>query len=250
MAITGNHASGEDRLVFTDQNGISGSFDAASGVLSLSGVASVADYQAALRSVAYLNSSDDPSGLTRTVSFSVNDGALASNIASRDVGVTPVNDAPVATTSGGMLAYVENQPASAIDPALTLADLDNTTLASATVAITGNFAAGEDRLVFTDQNGISGRFDAATGVLSLSGVASIADYQAALRSVAYLNTSDDPSGLTRTVSFSVNDGALVSNIATATIGVTPVNDAPVVSTSSGDAWRMPRTSRPPRSIRR
>ncbi len=54
------------------------------------------------------------------------------------VTVTPVNDAPVVAAGGGSLGYVENQAASAIDPALILTDLDDSVLASATVAITGN----------------------------------------------------------------------------------------------------------------
>ncbi len=134
--------------------------------------------------------------------------------------ITPVNDAPVLRTSSGTLAYTENQPATPVDPALTLGDIDSATLASARVTISVNFAAGQDRLVFTDQNGISGSFDAATGVLSLSGVATVANYEAALRSVGYRNTSDDPSTLTRTVSFTVNDGALGSNPATRSIVIT------------------------------
>ena len=55
-----------DVLGFANQNGISGSYNAGTGVLTLSGMASVANYQAALRSVTYFNSSDNPSTLTRT----------------------------------------------------------------------------------------------------------------------------------------------------------------------------------------
>ena len=50
----------------------------------------------------YLNSSDDPSGLSRTVGFTVRDaGGSSCGDVSRTVNVTPVNDAPVVTTSGG-----------------------------------------------------------------------------------------------------------------------------------------------------
>ncbi len=203
VAITANHAGSEDRLVFVDQNGIRGHFDASTGVLSLSGIASIADYQSALRSVAYQNTSDDPSGLTRTVSFTVNDGALDSNVAAAAVdGDAGQRRARRRRLAADRWRIPRTRLPTAIDPSLTLTDLDNTTLASATVAITANHAGSEDRLVFVDQNGIRGHFDASTGVLSLSGIASIGDYQSALRSVAYQNTSDDPSGLTRTVSFS------------------------------------------------
>ena len=233
VSITGNFAAGQDVLGFTDQNGIGGSWNVATGVLTLSGTSSVANYLAALRSVSYFNGSDDPASLSRTVSFVVNDGALSSAAATRSIAVTPVNDAPVISTSGGSLAYIENQAAVAIDPALTVADLDNTNLAGATASISANFVAGQDVLGFTTQNGITGSWNAATGVLSLSGSASVANYQTALRSVSYFNGSDDPSGLSRSVSFVVSDGALSSSAATRTITVTPVNDAPVVTTSGG-----------------
>src|SRR5205085_2252982 len=235
----GGFAAGQDVLGFTNQNGISGSYDAPTGVLSLSGTASVADYQAALRSVTYFNSSENPSGASRTVSFQVDDGAAAnhaSNIAMATVSVTPVNDAPVVAANGGSLSYTENQAATAIDAALSLSDVDSTTLSGATVSISGNFASGQDVLGFTNQNGITGSYNAATGVLTLSGTASVANYQAALRSVSYFNSSENPSGATRTISFQVNDGAAannLSNIDTATVSVTPVNDAPVLAANGG-----------------
>src|SRR5579862_8331962 len=234
VSITANFAAGQDVLGFTNQNGITGSYNSASGVLTLSGSSSLANYQAALRSVTYFDSSDNPSALPRTISFQVNDGTASnnlSNVVAANVTVTPVNDAPVVNANGGGLAYTENQSATAIDTALTLSDIDGANLAGATVSITGNFAAGQDVLGFTNQNGISGSYNSASGVLTLSGSSTLANYQAALRSVTYFDSSDNPSALARTISFQVNDGAAsnnLSNVATASVTVTPVNDAPVI----------------------
>ncbi|MCK1293045.1 VCBS domain-containing protein [Bradyrhizobium sp. 30] len=233
VSITTNFASGQDVLGFTNQNGITGSYNAATGVLTLTGSATVANYQAALRSVTYSNSSDNPSGATRTISYQVDDGAganHASNVVTSTVAVTPVNDAPVLNANGGTLSYTENQAATAIDTVLTASDVDSTNLTGATVSITTNFASGQDVLGFTNQNGITGSYNAATGVLTLTGSATVANYQAALRSVTYSNSSDNPSGATRTISYQVDDGAganHASNIATSTVAVTPANDAPV-----------------------
>ena len=49
-------------------------------------------------------------------------------------------------------------------------------------------------------------------MLTLTGTATPADYQTALRSVTYRNTSDNPSTLTRTISFQVRDGATPANL--------------------------------------
>ncbi|WP_439409100.1 VCBS domain-containing protein [Bradyrhizobium sp. DASA03076] len=146
------------------------------------------------------------------------------------VTITGSNDAPVLNANGGSLSYIEGQAATAIDAALIVSDVDNTNLTGATVSITGNFASGQDVLGFTNQSGITGSYNASTGVLTLTGSSSVANYQAALRSVTYSNSGDDPSGATRTISYQVDDGQTVShasNIVSSTVAVIPVNDAPV-----------------------
>ncbi|MEF7615710.1 DUF4347 domain-containing protein [Aquincola sp. MAHUQ-54] len=143
------------------------------------------------------------------------------------ISVTDVDDtAPVVGASGGIVAHVENAAPVPIDPGLTVSDADSGTLAGATVRISTNYVAGQDRLAFVDQNGITGHWDAATGTLTLSGTATLAHYQAALRSVAYANTSDSPSTLVRTVAFSAHDGSAHSTEATRQVQVIAVNDAP------------------------
>ncbi|QHP71409.1 hypothetical protein EI171_31560 [Bradyrhizobium sp. LCT2] len=234
VQITGNYVNGQDVLGFTNQNGITGSFNAATGTLTLTGSSSVATYQTALDSVTYLNTSDNPSGVARTVTIITNDGTANSVAVTDAINVTPVNDAPVGV-AGHTLNYTENQAATAIDPALTLSDVDNANLASATVQITGNYVNGQDVLGFTNQNGITGSFNAATGTLTLTGSSSVANYQTALDSVTYLNTSDNPSGLARTVTIITNDGTANSVAVTDTINVTPVNDAPVGVNDTGSA---------------
>ena len=159
--------------------------------------------------------------------FTVSDGAGGTiGLTTFNITIGEVNDAPT-ITAGGTLNYTENDPATAIDTTIVVTDGDSPNLASATVQITGNYANGQDVLSFTNTATISGSFNAGTGTLTLTGTDSVANYQAALRSVRYNNTSENPSTLTRTVSWIVNDGALPSTAATSTINVTAVNDAPV-----------------------
>jgi hypothetical protein len=231
VSVTGNFVAADDSLGFTNQSGITGSYDAGTGVLTLSGNASVANYQAALRTVTYQNSSENPSG-TKTLSFQATDTAgAASNVATRGVTLTGANDAPTVTTTAGNTAYTQGGPSVTVDSGATASDVDSANLASAQVRISAGFQAG-DSLDFGDQNGISGSYNAATGVLTLSGSASVANYQAALRSIKYATTNPTPSA-SKTVEFKVNDGALDSNAATKGIAVTAVNSAPTVTTSGG-----------------
>lgn len=135
---------------------------------------------------------------------------------------------PVLTVTRTALAFTENAPPTAVDPSMTVTDADSTTLASATVAVAG-YVSGQDVLGFTNQPGIIGAWNSATGVLALSGPSAIANYQAALSSVTYRNTSDNPSTSKRAVTFVANDGVVNSNIVSRPISITAVNDAPVAA---------------------
>ena len=228
VTMTTNYANGQDTLGFVNQNGIVGTWTAATGVLNLSGSAAVSGYEAALRSITYNNNSDTPNTATRTVTFIASDSLLISNAASRTITVAAVNDAPVLAATAATLAYTENA-STAVDGGLLVTDVDSANVASATAKITVGYVNGQDTLAFATQTGISGTWIPATGTLALSGSATVADYQAALRSITYNDNSHSPNTALRTVTFAVNDGALDSSATTRTITVTAVNDAPVNS---------------------
>src|SRR5438105_4608759 len=82
---------------------------------------------------------------------------------------TPVNDARTVTTTATNLAYTEGDGAVAADPGVTVSDPDSANLSGAKVSISSNFSSSEDSLSFTNQNGISGSYNAGTGVLTLTG---------------------------------------------------------------------------------
>jgi hypothetical protein len=172
--------------------------------------------------------------MATVISGSLSDPQYLNFVAQQQVRVLAANAAPVVVTAGTPLAYSENQAPTAIDATLTVSDADSATLTGATVSISANFAAGQDVLAFTDQLGITGSWNAATGELTLTGSASVADYQTALRSITYANTSDAPSTAARTVSFVVSDGSASSTAATRDIAITAVNDAPVLATLPGN----------------
>ncbi|HET6975060.1 MAG TPA: Ig-like domain-containing protein [Pyrinomonadaceae bacterium] len=140
--------------------------------------------------------------------------------------VNAQNDAPVVTTSVGNTTFTENGAPVAVDNAVTVTDGDSPNLVSATVAITAGFVSAQDTLAFTNTANITGNYVSGTGVLTLTGSDTVANYQAALRSITYSNSSDNPTA-SRTVSFTVNDGSSNSNTATKGITINAVNDGPV-----------------------
>ena len=146
--------------------------------------------------------------------------------------VLDLNVAPVITGLGSTLAYTENAGPQMIDGSVTITDPDNTAMVSATIQITGNYQNGEDVLSFTNTGTITGAWDTGTGTLTLTGSDTLANYQAALTAVKYQDTSDNPSTLDRTVTWTVYDGTDYSAPQTSTITVTGVNDAPVAVNDS------------------
>ena len=181
--ITGSFLAG-DTLNFASQNGITGSYNAATGVLTLSGSSTVAHYQAALESITFSSSSSNPTNngtdTTRTISWKASDGTLNSNTLSSTMTVTGVDQAPVLSNGGNTVNYTEGGAAAVLDAALGTTDPDSVNLASATVSITAGFFSG-DTLNFANQNGITGSYNAATGVLTLTGSASLAERSDSVR---------------------------------------------------------------------
>jgi hypothetical protein len=135
---------------------------------------------------------------------------------------------PNIQTSSGSVIYTENDPAVSIDNGISITDIDSANLVSAQITITNNYNAEEDILSFTNNYGIIGNWDANTGTLSLSGTASVSNYEKALSEVTYINISESPNTAVRTITFIVNAIDLLggtSNAALRNITVTQINDA-------------------------
>lgn len=175
---------------------------------------------------------------TDTFTYHATNGTTISDPVTVTLTVASVNDAPVITIGAGPVTTAE-QTAVFVVPALTLTDIDSATLAKATVQITGNYYSAEDVLSFTDTAMIHGVFDTASGTLTLTAIAgqspTLTDFQTALRSVTYSDTSDAPSTSPRTLTVTVQDPDGTAHLGqdsgsgVVTLNVTAVNDAPVIT---------------------
>ncbi|MEZ6095181.1 MAG: cadherin-like domain-containing protein [Pirellulaceae bacterium] len=165
--------------------------------------------------------------LTDTFSYTVTDSGGLTSTTQIAITITGNNDAPVlATIEGTALGYVENDGAVTITSTLQLVELDDTNIDSATIQITGNYVNGEDVLSFVDTTNITATWNATNGTLTLSGSDTIANYQAAIRSITYQNLSELPDTNTRTVTFTVFDGEYNSLAVTRDITLQSNNDDP------------------------
>ena len=206
-----------DTLTVGNLGGLSSSFSA--GVLTLTGTASLATYDTALDSISYsFTAGGDPTGggshTSRTIDWVVNDGTSSSAAATSTLNTVHV--APT-ITAGGTANFGFGGAPVQLD-SVTVNDVDSgNNLSSATISIGAGYVSGEDTLSFTSADGITGNFS--SGVLSLSGSATLADYQAVLDSVTFDTTSTTTGS--RTIDWTVGDGVLNSAVAESTVDVAP-----------------------------
>jgi VCBS repeat-containing protein len=169
-------------------------------------------------------------------SFTVtDDGGATSAPATASITVNPVNDAPVldldaddstAPGTGYATTYAVGSGAGVAiaAPDARITDVDSTLIHSATIHLT-DAQAGDLLSAGALPLGLhASTYDAATGVLTISGDASLATYQAALGGILFSSASAAPGTSERHVEVTVNDGAADSNVAVTTLTVgSPVN---------------------------
>ena len=179
------------------------------------------------------NNGADPS---RTIDWSASDGTSQSAIVTSTV---TIPDAAPVVTAGAAVGYTEQGAAVTLDSALTVTDIDNTTLTSATVSIAAGFLAGDTLAATTTGTNITASYKSGTGVFTLTGSDSLANYQSVLASVTYSSSVADARGAngadpSRTIDWSASDGTSQSAVATST--VTIPDAAPVVTAGAAVSY--------------
>ena len=124
--------------------------------------------------------------------------------------------------------------AGVVDQNGTVTDFDDTTLASGRVTLATRPDGEAERLAaFTAGTPITASYDAATGVLTLGGTASVDQYQQVLRTVTYNNTAAAPTPGDRSIQIVLNDGDGDGAAAASTIKVEEPFNANVTTIGTG-----------------
>ncbi len=215
------------------------------GEATMTFTGTIADINAALDGMSFL----PPLDYTGTASVTITTGDLGASGAGGalsdsdtvDITVNPVDDAPTldldADDSSGAAGanfartFTENGGSRLVaDADAALADADSANLASLIVTLTNPLdGAAESLSANTTGTLITASYNAGTGVLTLNGADTVANYQTVLRTVRYDNTSEAPTATPRVITFVASDGASASNVGTATVTVNAVNDDPVAT---------------------
>ncbi|MEQ9931372.1 Ig-like domain-containing protein [Pectobacterium parvum] len=227
-------------------------------VVALNASATPTAVQALVRALSYQNSNTaDPAITTRFVSITVNDGDGGSASAMVAVGVTGVNDAPTLSATGNNVTYTENGSAVDLFSNVSVSTVEagqNITRFSLVISNVSNGSSEQLQIDgttialinsnsgTTTANGLSYSVSVAAGTatltLSKAGGISASVAAAAIDGITYRNTSENPTGPTRTVtlmSISDNGGTSNGGVETttlsiaATVTIVAVNDSPTIS---------------------
>ncbi|MDE1196035.1 MAG: Ig-like domain-containing protein [Pseudomonas sp.] len=225
---------------------------------TINGIATIEQYKALIESIKFSAPGDNPTAGTRGVEITVTDtGAKGNNVGTKDsvlahgeITVVAVNDAPIfghdrgyndygntwnETLVGGDVTAPGKGPGQ-IAADITIKDPDNGTLASATVTLT-NFHDGDILNVVdaaglqyatTDIKDVDGKV---TGKVITFGPGTAAQYETAIKSITFDNSTHNPNPENRNITISVSDGTAVSDTVS-TIHITTVNDVPTVHTDA------------------
>ena len=242
VALTGGTFTGDGDMLAAHTAGtsITASYNATAETLVLTGTDMLAHYQSVLDSVTFTTPSHNPSDFgadpTRTVTWTLNDGIAGdtTGTATTTISIVPINDPP--TLSGtANAAFTEKGGAVALSSSASVADADNQTLASATVAITAGAFTGDVLATSTAGTSITASYSTATETLTLSGSDTLAHYQSVLDGVTFNSTSLNPTDFgadpARAATWTLNDGSAsnATTTATTTVNVTAVNDPPTLT---------------------
>jgi len=172
--------------------------------------------------------------------FTVTDENLGADSGVFSINITEVNDRPQIDLDtarpgrGSDAVFTENQGEVTITNigagGVDLRDVDSSTLSSAVVDLTNIQNAGLEVIrIDVGNTGIQETYDINTGRMTLTGVATLEQYEQVLQTLTFENFSEDPDTTQRVVNIMVNDGDLNSAVAQVLIDVIPVNDAPVIN---------------------
>ncbi len=200
--------------------------------------------------IIYRDDTDTPADttkLTLTVNDQDNNGEGGAKSASVFT-IIDLNDAkekPVTDLNGNSngsdntASYTEDASPVKIAPSGKITDVDSSTLASMTVTLTNRPDSAFESLglnstaasLATGLGLTVTAYNAATGVLTISGSASLANYQTILQNIVYDNDSQNPTTNTaRNVTVVVNDeSGLTSDSHSISLTVIAVNDAPTAT---------------------
>ena len=237
-----NFPDGADERLIANPGttGLIADYNDVTGILTLSGPGTLAEYQQVLRTVAYENLSEDPDTSQRILRVVASDSQNDSLVAESLIDIVAVNDRPVvnldaATTSLDFNAtFVAGAGPVSLTGGPAVFDIDST-IQTLTIQISNLPDGADEMLGRIDNPNIVPTTNTTNGTLTLTGNANATndDFRDVVNSLTYNNLSTTPDTTTRTITFVANDGARDSIMANTFVSVTGDNTAPTAVNNLG-----------------
>lgn len=175
--------------------------------------------------ITYTTAANDTT--TAVLTVTPNDGTENGSADTVNISINAVNDNPTATGAPGSITVTEDVASNVDLSTVTFADLDGDSLTVTLTAAAGTFAANSGGSVTIGGSG--------TGTLTLAGTAAnINTFLDTATNIKYTTASNSNAGTSFTIK--ANDGTVNPTLGTVSIGIVPVNDAPVFSNLDGDSF--------------
>lgn len=139
---------------------------------------------------------------------------FALNSARVNMVINPVNDPPVLSNIETFaLEFDIDEERAIVTQTIRVSDVDNVNLIRALISISSGYVRGEDSLKYIGNSlRLESAFNDTTGILTISGLASLNEYEQALRSIELINhVTQRGTQQIKTISFIVFDGEDWSN---------------------------------------
>jgi len=189
---------------------------------------------------------------TDSFDYIITDGQGGFNTATVTIAIAGVDDMAIFDLNGppiedgvnnGVVFTEGNGPILLASPDAVIDDPDlDDQIVGAEVTLTLRQPGEESLEVDTSGTDIVANYNAETGVLSLTGAASRADYEQVLKTVAYRNSSENPtlsgSATDRRVAFQLDTGSSLQPTSAAIVLIIALNDAPVIAAPVAEATRV------------
>jgi ELWxxDGT repeat protein len=221
-------------------------------VITLNNQATVARVRLVLIAVGFADSSNTPSTAARTITVRVTDGqGGTSQLQSKSVNVTAINDVPVFGSIGAAVSYTEQGPRVIVFPTATITDVDTPIFTGGLLTIHNTNGQSTDSLVIVPNSSITvsganvrfngttiGTFTGGAGttplVFTFNNQATVARVRLVLLAVGFADSSNNPSIAPRSVTVRVTDGqGGTSALQIKLVNVNRVNDAPQITGLGG-----------------
>lgn len=186
-------------------------------------------FEMLLRTLAFRNPSQNPMPGDRNLTFFATDSAGSGITSHLTIRFTDVNQAPTIIELDPSPIIILEGERHYISTNLFIADIDNSIMQGARVALTGAFETTDIIHCNRTHVEINCNYNAATGVMLLTGAANITTYEYVMQRLEFYTVGGAAHSGTRIATFQITDGLNYGEGRVRNLVVTAINNGPILN---------------------